>query len=71
MGENPVDPTAPKQIRLCRTFARKIYGGDLDVATKIFDPCGIYLSAADEDRGYFAWGNGETTVAIPSKNPYW
>ena len=66
MGENPDDPTQPKQIRLCRTFARALYGADLDGPTTAFDSCGLWVPGSYLDHKTFAFGDGSTTVVIPS-----
>ena len=71
MGPNPDDPTKPHQIRLCKTFARALYGADLDGPTTAFDACGLWVSGTYLDNDTYAWGNGDLTVVIPSKNPNW
>ena len=44
IGENPEDPTKAPQIRLCKTFARALYGADLEGPTTAFDSCGLWVS---------------------------
>ena len=62
MGPNPDDDTLPNQIRICKTFARNLYGKeDLEGPTDKFDNCGLILT--DDD--------GNLQVVIPSAYPAW
>ena len=63
-----------KEIRLCRAFAKKIYGAetneDLDKPTERFDTCGLYVPGAEADRKILSFDDGDgNVVVIPSKYP--
>ena len=63
-----------KEIRLCKAFAKKIYGAetneDLDKPTERFDTCGLYVPGAEADRKILSFDDGDgNVVVIPSKYP--
>ena len=61
----------PKEIRLCKTFAKNLYGAELDGPTFLFDKCGLLVSGDYSDAATHAFGDGSTTVVIPSEHPEW
>ena len=40
--------TQPKTIRICRSFAESLWGGDLNEPTKVFDQCGFKTDFLEE-----------------------
>ena len=61
----------PKEIRLCKTFAKNVYGAELDGPTTQFDECGLRLPGDYRSVETLAFGDENTAIVIPSKHPAW
>ena len=64
-------PKTKKVARICKSFAKQIYGDDLEKPTKNFDQCG-FIKESDpsfkfEGSKVVGVTPGEKTVIIPSK----
>ena len=61
-NKDGAEKTLPsKTIRMCESFAKKLYGDNLNKPTTMFDSCGLIMTNSD-DVSY---------VVIPSENEGW
>ena len=59
-----------KEIRICKSYAQKIYGNDdLNAPTTKFDSCGLYVPGDTNNAAELSFTDGENNIVIPSRYP--